>query len=110
VGVGKEVSGVLYSDMTPEQLQREMDELKRQGQRAFDEENWSQYEVLMQKWYLAKSYQILPEAKIVSGRTYRLAEAYDQLTVTEVKGVMAWGVRMSDGQEIAVPIAMLVQD
>lgn len=101
---------LLYSDMTPEQLQREMKDLQQQGQRAYDEENWSQYEVLMQKWYLAKSYLIEPEADIRIGATYRLAEAYDQFTVAKVKGVMAWGTRMSDGAEIAVPIAMLEKD
>jgi hypothetical protein len=98
---------MLYSEMTPEQLRREMDKLRDQGQKAFDEQRWSEYEVLMTRWYLAKSYLIEPTAKVEIGRVYRLTEAHDTLRVTERKGVMAWGVRTSDGKEIAVPIAML---
>jgi hypothetical protein len=99
---------MLYSEMTPEQLQREMDKLRDQGQQAFDEKRWSEYEVLMTKWYLAKSYLLQSSLQIEIGHTYQLAEAPDErLTVTKVKGVMAWGVRESDGKEVAVPIAML---
>ncbi|MCL6627562.1 DUF1811 family protein [Alicyclobacillus shizuokensis] len=101
---------MLYSDMTPEQLQREMKELQQKGQRAYDAENWSEYEVLMKKWYLAKSYLVQQDIRIAIGETYRLAEEYDRLTVSKVKGIMAWGTRMSDGAEIAVPIAMLEKD
>jgi hypothetical protein len=100
---------MLYSEMTPEQLQREMDKLRDQGQKAFDEKNWSEYQVLMTRWYLAKSYLIQPTAKIEMGKVYRLTEAEDTLRVTHRKGVMAWGIRTSDGQEIAVPIAMLAE-
>ncbi|MFD1673437.1 DUF1811 family protein [Alicyclobacillus fodiniaquatilis] len=98
---------MLYSDMSKEQLQKEMKELQQKGQRAFDEENWSEYEVHMTKWYLAKSYEMLPDAKIEVGRTYRLAEVYDRLTVTALEGVMAWGIQQSSGETIAVPIARL---
>ncbi|MCF8565259.1 YfhH family protein [Alicyclobacillus tolerans] len=100
----------LYSDMTPDELQRELDKLRDQGQAAYDNENWQEYEVLMTKWYLAKSYQIKPAAHIEIGRTYRLAEEYDQFTVTDVRGVMAWGTLASNAQQKAVPIAMLATD
>ncbi|GMA62296.1 YfhH family protein [Alicyclobacillus fastidiosus] len=98
---------MLYSDMTKEQLQAEMKELQQKGQRAFDEENWTEYEVYMTKWYLAKSYEILPSAHIEIGRTYRIAEEYDRLTVTGLEGVMAWGIRQSSGETTAIPIARL---
>lgn len=98
---------MLYSDMSKEQLQNEMKELQRKGQRAYDEENWSEYEVLMTRWYLAKSYEILPTAHIEIGRTYRIAEEYDRLTVNALEGVMAWGTRQSSGETSAVPIARL---
>ncbi|MBX6352571.1 MAG: DUF1811 family protein [Thermoflavifilum sp.] len=98
---------MLLSEMTPDQLRREMDKLRDQGQKAFDEKNWSEYQTLMTRWYLAKSYLIQDSVRLEKGRTYRLTEADDTLTVTHRKGVMAWGIRGSDGQEMAVPIAML---
>lgn len=97
----------LYSEMTREVLQMELDKLRDQGQKAFDEENWPEYEVLMTKWYLAKSYLIRPTANIEIGRSYRLTEEYDQLTVSKLEGVMAWGILMSTGMEKAIPLAML---
>jgi hypothetical protein len=97
----------LYSQMSTDKLQQELNQLQEQGQRAYDTENWSEYEVLMKKWYLAKSYQILPFTKIEIGRTYRLAEEYDRITVSKLEGVMAWGIRESTAVEFAVPIAML---
>lgn len=101
---------MLYSEMTKEQLQRELKELQKQGQRAFDEENWSEYEVHMTKWYLAKSYEMLPDSHIEVGRMYRIAEEYDRLTVTGQEGVMAWGIRQSNGESAAIPIAQLDED
>lgn len=84
-----------------------MAELQKRGQRAYDAENWSEYEVHMTKWYLAKSYEILDEAQIEVGRTYRIAEEYDRLTVTALEGVMAWGMKQSTGETSAIPIAQL---
>ncbi|MCL6515734.1 DUF1811 family protein [Alicyclobacillus sp.] len=98
----------LYSEMTKEQLEREMAKLQQEGQQAYDEQDWPRYAVAMQKWYLAKSYLIQDQVRIELGRTYDLAEEPDRLTITRVNGVMAWGIRMSDGTEIAVPLAMLV--
>ncbi|QQE80330.1 DUF1811 family protein [Alicyclobacillus sp. SO9] len=98
---------MLYSDMTPSHLENEMKQLQQQGQRAYDEANWSEYEINMHKWYLAKSYLIQDNVHLKIGRTYSLAEAHDRLTVNKLKGIMAWGIRESDAEEIAVPIAML---
>lgn len=98
---------LLYSDMSTAQLRDEMAELQRKGRRAYDEENWSEYETLMTKWYLAKSYEMLPNANIEIGRTYRIAEEYDRLTVTGLEGVMAWGIRQSSAETTAIPIARL---
>lgn len=100
----------LLSQMTPTELQAEMDTLQAQGQIAFDQEEWGKYEVLMKKWYLAKSYLVRDQMKIDIGKTYDLTEEYDRITVTDVVGVMAWGTKESTLEEIAVPIAMLAQD
>ncbi len=97
-----------FSEMTSEQLQMEMDKLQSDGQRAHDEGRWSEYNVLMTKWYLAKSYLNRGTIKLEIGRMYDLAEEYDRLTVTKLVGVMAWGIRESTAAEDAVPIAMLV--
>jgi hypothetical protein len=56
---------------------------------------------------LAKSYLIRDTVTIEIGRTYRLAEENDRLTVRHLEGVMAWGIRESTSEEAAVPIAML---
>lgn len=96
-----------YSDMTPDELKAEMARLQQLGQTAYDEENWSEYEVLMKKWYLANSYLIRDTVKIQIGKTYRIAEEYDRLTVRYLEGIMVWGVRESTGEESAVPIASL---
>ncbi len=100
----------LYSKMSKSELTAEMETLQEQGQKAYDDEAWSQYEVLMQKWYLAKSYQIIDDFKIKIGATYRLAEEYDRITVTSQVGVMAWGIKESNATEVAVPIAMLSEN
>lgn len=97
----------LLSQMTPAELQAEMDTLQAQGQIAFDQEDWSQYEVFMKKWYLAKSYLVRNQIQIEIGKTYELTEEYDRITVADVVGVMAWGTKESTLEEIAVPIAML---
>jgi len=97
----------LYSEMTADELSVEMKRLQQLGQAAYDGEAWSEYEVLMTKWYLAKSYEILPTVKIEIGRTYRIAEAYDRLTVDFLEGVMAWGTRESTSETDSLPIAML---
>ena len=99
----------LYSTMTADQLQREMDKLRDQGEAAFNTENWSEYEVLMKKWYLAKSYLIENEFIPTIGQTYHLTEEKETITVTKLEGIMAWGYRGSNGIEFAVPIAMLTE-
>jgi predicted anti-sigma-YlaC factor YlaD len=96
-----------YSEMTPEELQEEMKKLQEYGRQAFAEQRWSEYEVYMTKWYLAKSYLIRDTVDIEIGRTYRIAEENDKLTVRHLEGVMAWGIRESTSEEVAVPIAML---
>lgn len=97
----------LYSQMTAEQLEHEMKQLQEQGQKAYDNEMWNEYEVHMKKWYLAESYLLKDTVQIEIGKTYRLAEEYDRLTVTHLEGVMAWGIRESTAEEAAIPIAML---
>ena len=96
-----------YSEMSNEELKTEMKQLQEHGQAAYDNENWSEYEVQMTKWYLAKSYEILPHVRLEIGKTYRIAEEYDRLTVTGLEGVMAWGMRESSGETVALPIAKL---
>ncbi|GMA49507.1 hypothetical protein GCM10025857_08640 [Alicyclobacillus contaminans] len=96
-----------YSQMTPEELQAEMKSLQQLGQEAFDNARWSEYEVHMKKWYLAKSYLIRDTVHIELGRSYRIAEEDDHLTVSHLEGVMAWGTRASNAASAAVPIAML---
>lgn len=93
--------------MAPEELEIEMRELQSKGQAAFDAQNWSEYEVLMKKWYLAKSYLIQDSLHVQIGKTYGLTEEEDTITITKLEGVMAWGRRASTGIETAVPIAML---
>lgn len=97
----------LYSTMNKEELQAEMDKLQSQGKAAYDAENWSEYEVLMKKWYLAKSYLIHESITVEIGKTYHLTEEEGTITVTKQEGVMAWGHRNGRSIESAVPLAML---
>lgn len=98
---------MLYSEMTKSELQREMKTLQQLGQTAYDQQNWSEYEVHMTKWYLAKSYDMMPDHDIEIGHTYRIAEEYDRFTVTGFEGVMAWGIRESSAETDALPISRL---
>jgi hypothetical protein len=100
-------SRMLFSDMTKIELQKQMKQLQQLGQAAFDQENWSEYEIHMTKWYLAKSYEMLPDHSVTVGTTYRIAEEYDRFTVTGFDGVMAWGIRESNAESDAIPLAKL---
>jgi hypothetical protein len=99
----------LYSEMTKWELENEMESLREAGQRAYDDENWSEYEIHMKKWYLAKSYMLRDTLNVEIGRTYALTEEYDRITVSKLEGIMAWGIKESTATETAVPIAMLVE-
>ena len=70
--------------VSPEELQDEMDKLQRLGQIAYDKEDWGMYNVYMTKWYLAKSFEMLPTVEIIIGKTYRIADDYDRLTITHL--------------------------
>lgn len=99
----------MLSEMTPEQLQAEMDKLRDQGQAAWSGQRWSEYEICMKKWYLTKSFLIRGTFHVEIGKTYVIVdeEPPGTIIITKTKGVMAWGIRSSTGVEAAVPIAML---
>lgn len=99
----------LYSQMSREELVSEMNQLRDAGQHAFDTAAWSEYEVLMKKWYIAKSYLELSSFQLQTGHRYRLTEETDYLTASHQVGIMVWGIRESTGEELSVPLAMLTE-
>lgn len=98
----------LYSEMTFDELKEEMKSLQELGRNALEDKRWNEYEIHMTKWYLAKSYEILPLHSIEVGRRYAIAEEEQEyFTVTGLEGIMAWGFRESTGETDSLPIARL---
>jgi hypothetical protein len=89
------------SDMTMEELQREIDRLYLAiNLSTMDNER----EVLRQKWVMARSYAVKnlyykPGKYMVEGRE-------GEFTLEYVNGVMGWG-RKESGEETAWPLALL---
>jgi hypothetical protein len=98
----------LYSEMTVDELKKEMKNLQKLGKNALEEKRWNEYEIHMTKWYLAKSYEMLASHSIEVGQRYAIAEEEQEyFTVTGLEGIMAWGFRESTGETDSLPIARL---
>lgn len=104
------VSGKLLSEMTPEELRAEMDDLQRRGQELYDNGDFNEAMVLRTRWYLAASYLMDPSA-IETGATYFVeGEPGKTITVTRIDGVMAHGHVSGSFLSGAYPIAMLTKE
>lgn len=104
------VAGKLLSEMTKEELQAEMEDLKERGQELYDSGDFSEAMVLRTRWYLAASYLMAPKT-IEVGDTYFIeGEPGKTITVTRVDGVMAHGDVSDSFLSGAFPIAMLTKE
>lgn len=97
----------LFRDMTKEELQAEMKRLQNEGEQALKNGRYEELDVLERKYYLALSYTKDP-SQVSIGKIYKIVDANDQLEVTRMDGVMAWGYRNGVRLEEAYPLAMLV--
>lgn len=97
----------MYREMSKAELEAEMKSLQDQGRTALAEERFEELDVLERKYYLALSYTQDP-SQIKIGKTYTLIDTTDELEVTRMDGVMAWGYRNGIPLEEAYPMAMLV--
>ena len=97
----------LFRDMTQEELQAEMKRLQNEGEHALKNGRYEELDVLERKYYLALSYTKDPSLVRI-GKIYKIVDTNDQLEVTRMDGVMAWGYRNGVRLEEAYPLAMLV--
>ena len=97
----------LFRDMTQEELQAEMKRLQNEGEQALKYGRYEELDVLERKYYLALSYTKDPSV-VAIGKIYKIVDTTDQLEVTRMDGVMAWGYRNGVRLEEAYPLAMLV--
>jgi hypothetical protein len=101
----------LYSQMSKEELQDVMRELKEEAIALFEKGLLSEVMVLRTKYYLAASYLLDPESIEVGGVYYVEGLPDDAtFTVTKVDGVMAHGNLSSSPEPQAFPIAMLSKE
>lgn len=90
------------SELSEAELRQEIEELQKgmEQQRPGS----SEYEVMRQKWLMARSYSIRHTSFLPGD--YRVEGEERIFKLKYVNGVMAWGV-WEDGAEAAVPIAVL---
>lgn len=96
----------LYSQMTLAELQEEMERLRIQADEKKKAGDESQFAILQQKYFMAKSYYVgIDEFRI--GRQYRVLDHDQPFTIEYFNGVFAWG-RFPDAHEpVGFPVGML---
>lgn len=103
-------SDKMLSEMTKEELQEEMDDLKQKGIELFENGDYSEAMVLRTRWYLAASYMMDP-AEIEIGTVYFIeGEPGKLFTASYIDGVMAHGSLANSPMDAAYPIAMLTEE
>jgi hypothetical protein len=90
-----------YSDLSEDELKNEIKTLHDAIQRATMD---SERAVLQQKWLLARSY-LLKDHSFLAG-IYRVEGSERRFTLSNLNGVMAWGI-WEQGEQAAIPIALL---
>ncbi|WP_018130415.1 DUF1811 family protein [Effusibacillus pohliae] len=98
------------SQMTKEELQEEMEQLKQRGLELFEAGDFEQAMVLRTRWYLAASYLMNPRTIEIGGQYFVEGEPGGVFTVSHLDGVMAHGTMSNKPGPVAYPIAMLTKD
>lgn len=98
-----------YQNMTPDELIREIDKLRREIELRKDQGLWNAVAVLEQKIHLARSYLERDKKLIVPGQRYHVEGEEGTFVVHFLKGVMAWGhfEGKEDGEKVAFTIDRL---
>jgi hypothetical protein len=96
----------LYSQMTLAELQQEMERLLMQAEEKKKSGDESQFAILQQKYFMAKSYYIgTGEFRI--GRQYRVFGHDQPFTIEYFNGVFAWGRFPDSAEPVGFPVGML---
>jgi hypothetical protein len=96
----------LFSQMTLAELQLEMERLRIQAEEKKKAGDESQFAILQQKFFLAKSYYIgTDEFRI--GRQYRVFGHDQPFTIEYFNGVFAWGRFPDSSEAVGFPVGML---
>lgn len=97
-----------YSEMTKEELQREIAVLAEKARKAEQMGMVNEYAVYERKMAMAKAYMLNP-ADFPPGEIYEIEGAPGEyFKVRYLKGVFAWGWRLKgNGEEEALPISLL---
>ncbi|MCY0876740.1 MAG: DUF1811 family protein [Firmicutes bacterium] len=97
----------LLSEMNPQDLQNELVRCQALGKKAMEEGLISEYRVWEQRYYLARSYLMDPQA-IILGATYGLADTTGLFIARRLNGVFAYGTVLGENEERGFPIGQLV--
>jgi hypothetical protein len=98
---------MFYSQMSRDELLREVDRLRKEMEIRKDQGLWNAVAVLEQKINMALSYLQKDKNDIQIGQTYRVNGYPGLFRVTRLKGVMAWGTFENDPEERAFPVNLL---
>ncbi len=96
----------LLSQMTLAELQEEMERLRQQMEETKQSGNHTQYQIVQQKFFMAKSY-FLGTDPFFPGKSYRV-DGYDEpFTIDYFNGVFAWGRFPQSAEQVGFPVGML---
>ncbi|WP_462409924.1 YfhH family protein [Neobacillus sp. Marseille-QA0830] len=97
-----------YSELTAQQLNQEIANLKEQARKAEQMGMVSEFAVLERKVQMARAYLLDPH-DFKKGEIYEIEGAPGEYFKVEyLNGVFAWGYRLGgNGSEEALPISML---
>jgi len=95
-----------YSQMTPKELKKTIEELEARLSKAEANPLESESAILIQKVNLAKSYLIDPKT-IVTGETYEVKGYNDSFQVEYLNGIYAWGIFEGKSEKEAFPLSLL---
>ncbi len=97
----------LLSEMSREELVTEMVWCQDEGKKVLEDGLTNQYQVLEQRYSLAKSYLMDPN-DIDLHATYGLQNNTNLFIVNHLRGVFAYGKVLGEAEERGYPIGMLV--
>jgi hypothetical protein len=96
----------LMSQMTLAELQQEMETLRQQMEEKEKSGDKTQFAILQQKFYMAKSYYLgTDEFRI--GKRYRVVDHEQPFTIEYFNGVFAWGRFPDSTEPTGFPVGML---
>jgi hypothetical protein len=96
----------LYSQMTLAELQLEMERLRKEAEEKQKAGDLVQFEILQQKFFMAKSYFIGTNDFRV-GRSYQVFGYEAPFTIDYFNGVFAWGRFPGSEEQVGFPVGML---